>query len=141
MKTTTLMIGMVLAAGISTNASAQAWVNGTLGSAETATDKFYLTCTAGTIRMTYRVQRTIRGPNVNAKSYSPNGAIAQTDVGGTFSPLVTVKTGAGAKFFQVNKKYPVVGATTYTLNVECYKSNGLGGPTAVSPYATYIQNQ
>ncbi|CAG7856126.1 hypothetical protein MCAMS1_00501 [biofilm metagenome] len=140
MKNATLIFGLLMAAGFSTTASAHDY-GGTLGSAASATDKFYITCAAGTAKFTYQIRRNAGTPKVAAKSTVPVGAVTTATKTGTFSPLITVNTSSGAKFFQVNKNPAASGTNSYTLRMHCYDANNLHDPNDQPSSVTYIQNQ
>ena len=140
MKHKKLIFGLLLAAGFSTSAMAHDY-GGTLGSAAFATDKFYISCAAGTAKITYQIRRNSGTPKVRTNSYSPLGAATTASVTGTFSPLVTLNTGSGAKFFQVNKNPAATGTNSYTLRMHCYDANNLHDPNDQPASVTYLQNQ
>lgn len=140
MKKKTLTAALLSAAGFSGVAAAHDY-GGTLGTASTAADKFYITCAAGTAKITYQVRRNSGTPKVRAAAYSPVGAATTATVTGTFSPLVTLTTGSGAKFFKIDKNPAATGADSYTLRMHCWDKNGVHNPNAQPNTVTYIQNQ
>lgn len=131
---------MLLAVGFSSAAFAHDYT-GTLGAATTATDKFYISCAAGTAKFTYQIRRNAGTPNVRAQSTSPAGAATTSSGTGTFSPLITVNTGSGAKFFQVNKNPAATGTDSYTLRMHCWDTAGNHNPDDQPTAVTYTQNQ
>jgi uncharacterized membrane protein (DUF4010 family) len=140
MKHATLIFGLLTAAGFSSTAIAHDYL-GTLGTVATATDKFYISCAAGTAKITYQVKRnTVGTSNISAKAYSPVGALT-TSNGTTYSPLITLNTGAGAKFFEIKKAGTTSGSRNYILKMHCYDANNLHEPNDQPATVTYIQNQ
>jgi hypothetical protein len=140
MKHTKLILSLLITAGFSTTVMAHDY-GGTLGSAAAATDKFYITCAAGTAKFTYQIRRNAGTPKVRTNSYSPAGAATTSTVTGSFSPLITVNTASGAKFFQVNKNPAAAGTNSYTLRMHCLDANNLHDPNDQPATVTYIQNQ
>jgi hypothetical protein len=140
MKHAKLTFGLLLAAGFSTSAMAHDY-GGTLGSAAAATDKFYISCAAGTAKITYQIRRNSGTPNVQAKAYAPVGAVTTSVGSGSFSPLKTLATSSGAKFFQVNKSPAATGTDSYTLRMHCYDVNNVHQPDDQPTTVTYLQNQ
>ncbi len=140
MKKSTLMVGLLLAAGFSTAASAHNY-NGTLGTAATATDKWYFSCTnSKTVKIQFQVKRTAGTPCVKA-TYPATGANATSC--GALAPAaaINVATGAGAKFFTVNKSPAISGTNSYTVVAHCIDNTGVHNPADQTSPQTYTQNQ
>jgi hypothetical protein len=140
MKHAKLILSLLITAGFSTTAMAHDY-GGTLGSVATATDKFYISCAAGTAKITYQIRRNSGAQNMQAKAYSPVGAVTTSTGSGSFSPMITLATGSGAKFFQVNKSPAATGTDSYTLRMHCYDANNLHDPNDQPATVTYLQNQ
>lgn len=135
-----LIVGLLGVIGFSSMASAHDY-NGVFGTTATATDKFYITCAAGTAKFTYQVRRNAGAVNIKAQATSPVGTATTSSGTGVFSPLITVNTGGGAKFFQVNKNTSSTATAGYTLRMHCWDTAGNHNPDDQPTTVTYTQNQ
>lgn len=139
MKKSILMAALFASAGFSGIASAHNY-SGTLGSGAGATDRWYFQCLSGTnVKITYQILRTAGTPCVSTNSYSPLGA--STKSCGAWSPLVTVLTGPGVKFFQVNKSPAATGTNSYVVSAHCWNSDGTHQEAEQTTPQIYLQNQ
>ena len=141
MKRSLLLIGLLLAAGFSTVASAHSYL-GTLGSATTATDKWYFQCISrNTVKVTFQVRRTAGTPCVRA-IYNATGQNGTSC--GALAPAtpITVATGAGAKFFTINKNSTVkTGTNSYAVVAHCWNRDGTHVDSQQTTPQVYQQNQ
>ena len=141
MKKSTLIAGLLLAAGFSGAASAHDYNLG-LTTPAAATDKFYIVCGSGTTKIGYQVRRNAGGPaNLAACKLTSctTGATGTTTTSagtGAFSPLKTLAAGAAAFQFQVKKSPAAAGAVGYTLRAHCLTSTG--GHASQSTGVTYL---
>lgn len=134
------MLGLLLAASFSTAASAHNY-NGTLGTAAAATDKWYFICqNPATVKVQFQVKRTAGKPCVKA-TYPATGQNATSC--GTLAPAapINVVTGAGAKFFTVNKAPAIAGTNSYTVSAHCIDNTGVHNPADQTSVQVYTQNQ
>ena len=140
MKKSKLMLGLLLAAGFSSVASAHNY-NGTLGTAAAATDRWYFQClNTNTKKVTFQVRRTAGTPCVKA-TYEATGANATSC--GALAPAaaINIATGAGAKIFRVNKNPAIAGTNSYTVVAHCIDNTGVHNPADQTTPQTYLQNQ
>lgn len=140
MKKSKLMLGLLLVAGFSTAASAHNY-NGTLKAAAASADKWYFMCTnANTVKVTFQVKRTKGTPCVKA-TYDATGQNATSC--GALAPAaaINVATGAGAKFFTINKNPAIAGTNSYTVSAHCIDSTGVHNPADQTTPQVYTQNQ
>jgi hypothetical protein len=140
MKKSTLMLGLLLAAGFSTTASAHNY-NGILGTAAARTDKWYFICSnPNTVKVQFQVKRTAGKPCVKA-TYLATGQNATSCGARAPAAPINVVTGAGAKFFMVNKSPAKVGTNSYTVVAHCIDNAGVHNPADQTTPQTYTQNQ
>jgi hypothetical protein len=137
-----LVTSLLAVAGFSGVASAHDYT-GSLGSAATATDRWYFVCSAGTASLTYQIQRTA-GTAAHVKvKFDTTGIISGPTTGAAavtaFSPLKTAATGASAKFFTINKT--AAGAVSYRVRAHCLDASGTHNPDDQTAVQTYVQNQ
>ena len=116
---------------------------GTLGSAATATDRWYFVCSGGTASLTYQIQRTA-GTAAHVQVAFDSTTIVSGPTTGTaavtaFSPLKTAATGASSKFFTIKKT--AAGAVSYRVRAHCNDTNGTHNPDDQTTPQTYVQNQ
>lgn len=145
MKKSKLMLGLLMAVGFSGVASAHEYAGAITAPITKTTDKFYITCAAGTTSMKYHVKRTAGGPsNLALCPLSSSGCtVANTTTsGGTgvYSALKTVTAGAGAFHFQVKKSPVAAGAVGYMVEAHCMEGN-THYPNDQSTTVTYTVNQ
>ncbi len=135
-----LIMGLLFAASFSGAALAHNY-NGTLGTATTATDKWYFQClNANTVKVEFQVKRTAGTPCIKA-TYNATGQNATSC--GALAPAtpIAVTTGAGAKFFTINKNPVKSGTNSYTVSAHCIDSSGVHNPADQTTPQTYTQNQ
>jgi hypothetical protein len=143
MKKTTLLAGLVLAAGFSSVASAHDYTSG-LGTITTATDRAYIVCPAGTAKMFYQVRRNSGAAQINACGLNSSAACPAansviTASTGVFIAGKYVATGAGAFFFTIKKNSASSVGNSYTLRAHCTSASGAHLTQADA--LTYFQNQ
>lgn len=137
---TLIAVSLVAVAGFSGVASAHDYL-GTLGTAKAATDVWYFTClNPNTAKVQLQVKRTSGTQCVKAALVSP-AANATSCSSASFTPLVTVSTGAGNKFFIVNKNPQAAGGVSYTVRAHCLDNTGVHNPADQTTPQTYTQNQ
>ncbi len=136
-----MTVALLAALGFSGVASAHDYL-GTLGSAATATDRWYVVC-ANTARLDYQIQRVV-GKAAHVKvTFDSTDIISGPTTGvaavTAYSPLKTAATVAGAKFFTIKKT--AAGAITYRVRLFCTRKNGDFSPGDTTAVQTYVQNQ
>lgn len=124
-----IAVGLLAALGFSGVVSAHTY-SGTLGVAATATDRWYIVCSAGTASLTYQIQRTA-------------GTAAHVKVGFDRTGIVSgPTTGARAvTALSPPKTAAVAGRVSYGVRAFCPDANGNLNPDDQSSVQTYIQNQ
>ncbi len=128
---------VVAVGGIPGVASADEYA-GSLGTAATATDKWYFSCTStNTSQLRVRIRRSAGTPCVRVQSTSP--AYNVTSCSTTFTSQQILSTGSGVKSFTVTKNPQASGAASYVVDAHCWRSTGVHG-TQTTPQ-TYLQNQ
>ena len=135
MKTAKLLLSTVFVLGFSNVTSAHNYL-GTLGTSSSAKDQWYFQClNPNTKKITFQINKTAGSPCVKV-TYS-SGLNASSC--GSWSPTITIATGAGAKFFNIT--HSTSGINSYNVNAHCYDKAGLHNPGDQTTPQVYIKNQ
>lgn len=111
---------------------------GSLGTATSATDKWYFNCPSTvTTKLWFSV---IRSAGTGCVRAIYDGSGANTTSCGTHSGQV-VSAGTGNKYFTINKNPPSSGALNYVVLASCLAPLSGGGYWMVTGAQTYTQNQ
>lgn len=132
---------LVVAAGQAGIASAHV-INGSLGTAASATDWSTVTCPAGTAEMYADILDTSAADGIlPTVMISKTGALATTDnpEGGAASAGVTLVNSNGLYNTYVTHSGATAAATNYTVNVHC--QTAAHAHTATQPNPVVKQNQ
>jgi hypothetical protein len=141
MKNTNMIMGLLLAAGFSTVASAHNYA-GTLKAPAINADKWYFVCqNPNTATVEFQVKKTKGTPCVKA-TYDATGANATacTTALKPAAPIV-ITTGPGPKFFTISKNPAIAGTDSYSVSAHCIDNTGVHNPDDQTTPQTYTQNQ
>lgn len=114
---------------------------GTLGTAVTATDRWYFQCLNPNNKyIHFGVVRFSGTPCVKAK-FDNTGTIRTACTTGysNFPWSNNIATGPGAKFFTITKT--ATGPVTYSVRAHCVDKNGVENAADQTWVQTYVQNQ
>lgn len=140
-KTIALTSGLLVAVGQAGIVSAHV-INGSLGTAASATDWSTVNCPAGTAEFYADILDTSAADGVvPTVMISKTGALASTDnpEGGAVSAGVTLVNSSGVYNIYVTHSGATAAATNYTVNVHCQTSTH--AHTATQPNPVVKQNQ
>ena len=134
-----LIVGFWFGMGFSGAASAHEYL-GTLGTATTAKDIWYITCSnPRTAKLVVQVKRPAGKSCIKAQISSPAAILSSCST--TYALPKMLPTQSGAKVFTISKNPATAGIVTYVVKADCLDITGVQNPEDQTLPQTYIQNQ
>jgi hypothetical protein len=134
-----LIVGFWIGMGLSGAASAHDYL-GTLGTAATAKDIWYFTCSnPRTAKLVVQVKRPAGKPCIKAQVSSPAATLNSCSTAYTLPKILPTRS--GAKVFTLSKSPAAAGIAVYIVKADCLDNTSVQNPEDQTSPQTYIQNQ